>query len=126
MRLTSTDIAAILLLIKRIITGILIGGKYIVVGNTNSSALVTKEVASNEVAVKNPSPRRLRQVPPLVIPDEVYEIPAITRLYKVNLEEWEAANLFEIKPTELDLMIKKHFNEMAAKGLKPSRLYWDV
>lgn len=128
MRLTSTDIAAILLLIKRLITGIMIGGKYIIVGNVNPSAITNKEVQSKEVVVTNtPSKkRRLRQMPHRDIPDEVYEIPAITRLHKVNLEEWEAANLFEIKPTELDLMVKKHLNEMTTRGLKPSRLYWDV
>lgn len=123
MRLTSADIAAILLLIKRLITGIMIGGKYIIVGNVNTSAITSKEVVVTNTSSKK---RKLRQLPPLVIPDEVYEIPAITRLHKVNLEEWEAANLFEIKPTELDLMIKKHLNEMTTRGLKPSHLYWDV
>lgn len=120
MRITSADIEAIMLLLKRLFTGLWIGGKYIVVGNVTPSAVTNKEVIVTNTPSKK---RRLRQIPPLDIPDEVYEIPAITRLHKVDLDAWETKNL---KPYAIDVMIKERLERLNAKGMKPSSLYFDV
>ncbi|UYZ83052.1 hypothetical protein MTZ49_10605 [Entomomonas sp. E2T0] len=122
MRITSADIEAIILLLKRLLTGLWIGSKYIAVGNVGS-ANISAETKVVDVKKSSAQKRRLRQLPPLVIEDDVYEIPAIKRLRKVDLDVWEAEN---VKPRALDLIIKEHFKQLTEKGMKPSSVYFDV
>lgn len=122
MRITSADIEAILLLLKRLFTGLLIGGKYIVVGNVGSTN-ISAETKAVDVKKTSLSKRRIRQLPPLVIEEDVFEIPALKRLRKVDLDAWEVENL---KPYSIDSMIKEHFEQLNAKGMEPSSLYFDV
>lgn len=126
MRITSTDIDALLFLTKRVFTGLLVGGKYIIVGNvgsTNMSTNASADTKAVDIKRTSQSKRSVRQLPPLVINDDIYEVPAIQRLCKVNLEEWEAKNL---KPCSINVLIKDHFEQLSAKGLKPSSTYFDV
>lgn len=123
MRITSTDIQAVSLLAKRVVTGCLVGGKYILAGSVASAQSSTQTprqtVAKNTTANK----RRIRQQPPLVIEDNVYEVPAMVRLNNVKLEAWQQKNL---QPSVIDEAIKQHYDFMTANGLKPGSYYFDV
>ena len=96
MRITADDMRAIIFLIKRLMTGILIGGRYIIAGQVavEANAAATKTLTTNTGSVKSSvSKRRIKQRPPIVIDENVYEVPAMVRLKKINLEKWQAEKL---------------------------------
>lgn len=120
MRITSTDIHVISSLAKRVVTGCLVGGKYILSGHdasTQSSVEIPKEAIADTSKINK---RRVRQQPRLVIEDNVYEVPAMVRLKKVKLADWQKEHL---QPSVIDEAIKQHYDYMTANGLKPGSLY---
>lgn len=122
MRITSNDVQTLMLLVKRFMLAIMMGVRYVAVGN--AAALNEITLGSDQVEKKPMlSKRRVKQFSPVVINQDIYDIPAMVRLRKVKLDEWQDENL---KPIALDKMLKEHYEQLTAKGLKPSNLYLDV